>query len=184
MIWGFLVACSFICFLGKRTAEPILFFYYLILLMAIFFVTTKLVNEPYPLWILPMILIVMLVKNKFKLLYVFLTCIPVLFLAIHTPATDFFREYWFFSGNVKEFLTLNEIYVNVFLSLLSITFFTVLCLLIYRIVDVIAISSDWFLYKIVTHSLHIYFSFWSWVCKSDTVPGRRKENILNWTLVR
>ena len=142
MIWGFLVGYCLIYLMGRRSGKPIIFFYYLTFLMGIFLVSTKLVNEPYPLWILPMILIISLVQNRYRILYALITCIPVVFLTLHTPASDFFKVYWDFSENIRNFLRLNELYVNGFLSFLSIVFFSVLCLLIYRIVDEIVISVD------------------------------------------
>ena len=61
--------------------------------LLVFFATTKLVNEPYAVWVLPFFLLISLYDTRLRLPVYLITAVPLLFIAINVPWPNLFLPY-------------------------------------------------------------------------------------------
>ena len=104
------------------------------LVLLVFFATTKLVNEPYAVWVLPLLLMVSLYRPGFEWSVLAVTVVPFVFIAFNVPLPNLFRPFltdtlaglslgdWFFLDPIPRYTLLFALGITFTLICLSTAF--------------------------------------------------------------
>ena len=91
MLWA--LTSTYLWVLRLNVLEPRRMIEACAVVLLVFCATTKLVNEPYRVWVLPLLLLISQYDSRLQWPLMFVAVIPILFLAINVPWPHLFRPF-------------------------------------------------------------------------------------------